>query len=179
VTIQISDILYQRLWGDAAILQYLSLLEQDFHSGRRLALLEAIQICARSQAVMPDWIVDGLTKIDEELHSGRTKDVNDAFGYEPCAAPRRRHNWLVLKHAPDVIARLVRDRLRRGSLSADIAFSSVAEELGIGRRIVESIYKRHCSFIKQLPKGDPTRRVGVLDLSALTEMPRRRGRPIL
>ena len=67
--------------GNNYIIKKISAREQKFGAGDRTVLFEVISICARYQAVIPEWVVDEILKIDSEIVSGEMIDFNHAFGF--------------------------------------------------------------------------------------------------
>jgi hypothetical protein len=181
----LSPKLEEKLWGDEAILSYLEAGREAFESGDRSALLDVVFLCARFQAVFPDWATDALLDIEQKLESGDLKDLNEAFGWKPEDRRRRRKIHRQNQREKDILTLLLKHRLEGGlegeggSLNAEVAFDPIAEELDISRRDVEAVYKRNRQFIKtELPRGNPGDTIHGFARLVLP-VPRRRGRPIL
>ncbi len=105
------------LWGDDAILRELEDAKKAFESGDRSALTVAVFLCARFQAVIPEWAADALLETEEKLESGELKDCNEAFGWKTPDNPRtRRKLHRQNKHANAVLSRLVKRRLAAKNL---------------------------------------------------------------
>lgn len=174
---QLSRELEEKLWGDPAILRDLAHTEASYRAGDRTALFEAIAICARFQAVIPEWAADAILEIEVQLKNGRLEDFNDAFGSWGKQGTRYKA-YRQGKHAKEVLERLMVYRLEGGNLNAAEAFQPIADELGISRRDVEEIYKRNGAFIKDIPRGNPSGGRHV-HMNLVLAPPRRHGRPIL
>lgn len=181
--IALSKTLEERLWGDAAVLRYLQMGKDAFESGEKDALLGVVFLCARFQAVIPDWAVDALLGIERGLEDGRLLDLNQAFGWqhEHLAARKKRARQRRLR-AP-VLQELQAARLAGASFNADDICTRVVESLRkkgmkLSRRDVEEIYKEHGAFLKKLPRSpDPNHRYA--QFHATLPDHRRTGRAIL
>lgn len=169
------------MFGDEAVLRYLAICEKNFASGSRLALFETIEICARFQAVIPEWASDAILEGWKALESGECESFDDFFlgaGNHLKNSRARKKEALIKKNATDVIGLLTKHRCDGGTFNAEDAFQTVADETGVPRRIVGEIYKRHGVGVKKIPQGNPD---GVNYVIAFGElpMPRRKGRSIL
>ena len=175
---QISKELESAMFCDAKILDYLSACEAAFNSGNRSALFNALTICARAQAVIPDWAADALIEGEDELNKGERKDFNEMFGWTGSNRRARKREGSINQNASTVIAKLIDHRGTGGSLNVDQAFGKISDETGVPRRVVEEIYKRYGENIKKIPQGNPE---GITHISIFSVLPwpRRRGRPIL
>jgi hypothetical protein len=181
--IALSKALEEQLWGDAAILRYIQMGKDAFEAGEKDALLGIVFLCARYQAVIPDWAVDALLDIERDLESGALVDINEAFGWqhEHLATRKKRARQRRLR-AP-VLLELQAARLAGASFNADDICSRVVESLRgkgmkLSRRDVEEIYKEHGTFLKKLPRSpDPNHRYG--QMHAILPDHRRAGRAIL
>ena len=159
---QFSAELEEALWGDKAILKYLKICEELFKSGDRTALFGAISLCARYQAIFPDWAADAILEMESKLESGELSDFNEAFGLpasihtsvQKTARTRRKQRKLG-QHSDAVIHLLRQHRLDGGSWNADEAFQPIAEKLGISRRDVQAIYEQDKAYFEGLPRGNP------------------------
>jgi hypothetical protein len=173
----LSPELEESLWGDAAILRSLEQAREAFEAGDRSALVHAIILCARFQAVIPEWAADAILEVSQRLESGDLRDFNEAFGWKPDHKGTRRKMDRQKEYAREILSRLHAHRLAGGNLNAEEAFQPIAEELGISRRDVEEVYRREGQFIKSLPRGNPEGRTYGFARMTL-QIPRRRGRPI-
>lgn len=178
--ITLSNDLFEKCFGDEAILKYLEMGKDAFIAGDRQALLGVIFLCARYQAVIPDWAADAILKAEDDIESGVACDPNEVFGW---SGKRKEQNeraklWRQQELAPKVLGHMQNDRLDGGGLNADIDLQRIADELNISRRDVEDIYKHRGQFIKTLPKGNTSAGVFLFGMGKV-EQPRRQGRPIL
>lgn len=181
--IALSKALEERLWGDAAILRYIKMGKDAFESGEKDALLGIVFLCARYQAVIPDWAVDALLDVERGLESGTLVDLNQAFGWkhEHLASRKRRARQARLR--ADVLLELQAARLAGSSFNADDICTRVVESLRskgmkLSRRDVEKIYKEYGAFLKKLPRSpDPNQGYG--QIHATLPDHRRTGRAIL
>jgi hypothetical protein len=167
-----------KLYGDEAILRYLALCEDSFRSGNRLALFEALTLCARFQAVIPEWAADAILDGEKALESGVCKDFNQLFGDNLPNQRARRREARIQANIGLVAGMLMKYRCDGGSLNAEEAFGEIAEKTGLPRREVEEIYKRHGSRIKEIQPGNPDG-ANYLTAHLSVPRPRRYGRSIL
>jgi hypothetical protein len=174
----ISPELEEKLWGDDAILRYLEITKKLFEQGDRTALFGAIALCARFQAVIPGWAADAILEMESKLENGQFRDFNEAFGQDFEKQLTRRKNARLKRYVLQVLRLLQQHRLSGGSLNTEEAFQPIADQLGISRRDVETIYKREGKFIKNLPQGNSDNRVYGFG-RAILAVPRRYGRKIL
>jgi hypothetical protein len=171
----------EAMWGDAAILRYLDMARESFEKGERSALLYAVALCARVQAVIPEWATDALLDAQRGLESGEYKDFNDAYGWAGESRATRTRTTRRALIQKDVLNEMWRLRPEGASLSPDDMFDRVQESLaarGIkaSRRDIEAIYKERGQFIKDIPKSKDDSRVFAWGDVTL-ELPRRSGRP--
>ena len=163
----------------AALLIRLSRFEAEYNSGQKYELFDALVFCARYQIVIPEWAANALLNMREGVTDGEEADLNSAFGWDELPREKRNratrvHDALLRKNKKRVIEAIFHHRLEGGSLNTDVGLGEVAEELGLGRRVVEDIYKEAGRFAKEIPRkrGDkntygimvaalpPERRVG-------------------
>lgn len=178
MAINISRELEEAMFGDEAILKYLEICRTCFVEGDRTALFGAIVLCARYQAVIPEWATDEILAIERTVKTGATKDFNIAFGWSGEHMASRKKRDRLKKLSPQVLSALLSHRLKGASLNADDALDSVAKELKISRRDVEEIYKLSGKFIKGLPRENPNEVTHGI-VSCEISLPRRTGRPVL
>ncbi len=168
--------------GDEVVLGYLEDAHSKFVSGDKFQLMRCVYLCARFQAVIPDWAVDELVKIQESMEIGKIRDFNEAFGkpFErvDARATKARRKSLT----PDVFQALAVLRLRGSQLmTSEVFFSAVQEYLkdkGIkaSTRDIQGIYNENKAFILSLPIGDDPKRNFASGFASFPR-PRRRGRP--
>lgn len=181
MNINLSEALKEKMFGDEAVIRHLKSCEDAFSAGNRTALYEAIALCARFQAVIPEWAADVILEGEKALKSGECKDFNEFFcgaGNRFESQRARRREERIKANVGNVIGQLTKYRCEGGSLNAEEAFGHVSEITGLPRRDVEEIYRRHGTRIKDIPPGNPG---GVSYCSAhgILDLPRRSGRPIL
>lgn len=171
---------FEKLFGDDAILKILEMVREAFIEGDRTALLSVIFLCARYQAVIPDWAADAILKAEDDIESGVVCDPNEVFGW---SGKRREQNkraklWRQQELAPKVIGYMQSHRTSGGGFNADLDLQQIADELNISRRDVEDVYRRYGRSIKNLPKKNLN---GCIYGTAMGKIPRprRQGRPIL
>ena len=178
MTIQISDELHEALYGDEAVLKYLEIMRKAFIEGNKSAVFYVLPICARYQAVIPEWAADEILKIESNLYTGKLKDFNDALGWEGEHQATRKKEARLRNLSNQVIISLQEHRLKGASLNADDILQTVAEELKISRRDVEDIYKQSGQFTKDLPRKKPENTAYAIMHTTLPSY-RRHGRPVL
>lgn len=178
MTVQISKAVEEAMHGDEAVLKYIEIMHEAFLDGNRSALFYVLPICARYQALIPDWAADEILKMDWQLREGELKDFNEAFSWDGEHQATRKKKARLKKHTKEVLGLLQKHRLEGDSLNADDILQTVADVVGISRRDVEDIYRESGGFIKDLPRGNPDG--GVFGIAHM-ELPyyRRRGRNIL
>ena len=81
MTKRYSKELLEALHGDAAVLKYIKLCEDAFAAGDRNALFGVVTLCARYQAVIPEWAADALLRAEQDLESGALSDFYVACGW--------------------------------------------------------------------------------------------------
>lgn len=177
MVVRINSAVKALLHGDDTVIKCIKILEEGFQQGEKTALLYTIFICARYQAVLPDWAVDALLDMESGLANGKVNDPNAGFGWQPIRKGLREKRARQNAIASLVLGKLQQHRLSGGGLNADVDFQAIADELQVSRRDVEEIYKKDGQFIKALPKGGDNTNY----CFARLELPndRRYGRPIL
>jgi hypothetical protein len=176
--VQFSDELMGKMYGDEAVLNYIGSAHDAFLAGNKGALFGVIYICAQFQAVIPEWAVDEIFKIDQSLIDGTLKDYNEAFGWQTENQATRKKEARLKNLTNSVLLTLSRLRNEGASLNADDIMATAADELKISRRDVEDIYKQSGQFIKDMPKGNPEN-INYAQCHVVIPSHRRSGRPIL
>jgi hypothetical protein len=175
----LSEDLTDKIFGDEAVIGYLENCEGRYREGKREALFEALILCARFQAVIPEWAADAIIDGEIALNSGECKDWNELFGGDKLANQRdRKREARIRDNTREVLGMLMKYRCDGGGLNAEQAFGEISEETGLPRRDVDAIYRRSGKWVKDIPKGNPG---GVSHCFGHVVMPwpRRRGRSIL
>jgi len=181
--INLSTGLSEQLWGNEAVLRGLDYLEKEFNNGHRFCLFLTIAMCARFQAVIPDWAATAILNGETGLEDGDVVDMNQLFGWDQLAKEEtkitnRRNKARRKKYKKQVLAELFVYRLGGGGLNTEEAFSPVAEKLGLSRRDVEAIYRDYGEFVRHIPQSRNSDVIhGFMD--ANLDPPRRYGRKIL
>lgn len=181
--ISLSKEVEEAMWGDEAILRYLDLGRQHFEAGNPSALMGVVFLCARVQAVIPEWAADALLAIEDSLATGELTDFNEAFGWTGESKATRKRLTRQARVRVAVLGELQAARLAGASLSPDDIFDMVmnsleARGIQVGRRDIEAIYKKHGQFVKDLPRERKPREVyGQIHLAI--PRARRSGRSIL
>ena len=85
MAINLSTELKNALYGDEAVLKYIDICKVSFDAGDRTALFELLELCARFQAVIPEWAADEILKVRRQLEEGDITDFNDFFFYYSCS----------------------------------------------------------------------------------------------
>lgn len=179
MVINLSKNLTDKMFGDEAVIGHLENCEDRYREGKLEALFEALVLCARFQAVIPDWAADAIIDAETALNSGDCKDFNELFGGDKLANQRdRKREARIRDNTQEVLGMLMKYRCDGGGLNAEQAFGEISEDTGLPRRDVEEIYRRSGKWVKDIPQGNPR---GVIHCfgHALIPWPRRRGRSIL
>ena len=179
MVINLSKDLTEKMFGDEAVIGCLKNCEGRYREGKREALFEALILCARFQAVIPEWAADAIIDGEAALNSGECKDLNELFGGDNLANQRdRRREARIRDNTQKVLGMLMKYRCDGGGLNSEVTFGYISYDTGLPRRDVEEIYRRSGKWVKDVPQGNPT---GVNYCFAHGEIPwpRRRGRPIL
>ncbi len=167
--------------SDELILRLFDKFEIAYRSGNKAALLHACFLAARSQARLPDWAADAMLQMEADLRNGHVTDLNKAFGWAPEHKATREKRERLEENEERVLSRLhqhrLEDRFEDGSFSADV-FDLIAKDLGLERRVVQGIYKKHANELKKLPRGNPNKHAVFFVRSSGPQV-RRYGRPIL
>ena len=74
--IDLSEDVPANLLGDEAILRYLEECQNRYSEGKHEALFNALVLCAKFQAVVPEWAADAIIEGARALNSGECKDFN-------------------------------------------------------------------------------------------------------
>jgi hypothetical protein len=179
-----------------------------FDSGDRSKLLDVVFLCANYQAVIPDWAVDALLELREQLTRGKLRDWNDAFAWQHSSVSGRAAEFRRKQMAPTILAALMRHRiswigsslnpkLKSGEEAPDIdpakalqadsggnfvaieGLQAIADECGVSRRDVEAVLKEYGDDVRAIPKGGGGSVHGVMHAQMPPLVARRRGRPLL
>lgn len=170
------------LLSDEIAVKSLDEFYQSFIQGDKSALMGVLILCARFQAVIPDWAADELLSLEERLDSGELEDLNNFFGFTPLHKGTIRKNNRICEAEADIYAALVKHRLDGGNFSIADGLDKIADELGISRRDVEAVYKKYQSALKRVPKNLNEEGYGYFSPTICEQAfhrLRRRGRPFL
>jgi hypothetical protein len=127
-------------------------LRIEFNAGNRSAFLDALLLAIQCTSPRPAWLADAALETKNGLNSGRYRDTNDAFGWTNGGKKKRGVPQRRAKHKAEILAALVRYRLDGGSLNRQIYSHTIASELSVNFRDVESVYRSYREFIKALPR---------------------------
>jgi hypothetical protein len=179
--IKFSQELMEKMHGDAAVLNYLNMIHEQYISGEREAILGALLVCATYQAIIPDWVTDELLSLEDKINSGEKKDLNDFFGIKfdkHKAINAKEYN--VKKDSRKVYPELFNHRLLGGNFTTGDGLEEVAEKTNVPRRIVEEIYRQNKEKLKALPtKVESNTIYGYGDGDIPLDLGRRYGRSTL
>ncbi len=114
---------------DKDVLSALADAQARFLSGDKSQLMRCIFLCARFQAVIPDWAVDALVKIQESMEAGEITDFNEAFGKPAARVDTRAAKARQKRLTPDVLHVLGLLRVRGSPMTSDDFFSEAQEKL--------------------------------------------------
>lgn len=153
------------------------LCETTYRKGDKNALFKLLVLCARYQAVIPDWATDELIKIENGLISGEIKDFNIVFGklIEPRVRKKiARLDSTSLKIASEMLEQRKASGSPESVYSREYMFDTVSVKLGVGRRDVEHIFQANKVFFDKVPIGDSLNTYSFAQVPK--ELPIRRGR---
>ena len=113
---------------------------KQFKAGEDWALLDAVDLCARSGTPMPLWLVDAFCERYVQWRLFRAKTLDEAFKvtrkkgmhFEPAA----RREWL----KPRVVLEVMRLRAEHNVPLGDGLFEQVGEKFGISRAVASEVY---------------------------------------
>lgn len=168
---------YEALFGDEMVLKMLDICKTSFESGNKSALLEVLEICARYQAVIPEWASDTILQIRSQLENGKAASFNDVFGYEAINRNTAKKRNRIRENYEEIKNELFHYRCNGGSFNAEEAFDTIATKIGVSRRTVEAVYKEN-PFLKKIPQASSPHTV-IGYAHSIIPLPRRRGRGIL
>lgn len=170
--------------GDEQILKLLEENRLGYEAGDKSQLMRCVIRCARFQAVIPEWAVDALIAIDDNLETGRLKDFNEALGVPTEKISTRAAKARIAKLKTEVLGLIQQLRFQGASFNDADMFPQVVEALrtrGIhaNHRDVQYIYKTYGSFLKENPRGPLPNGSGGAFSMVTWPKPRRHGRKIL
>jgi len=152
--------------SDASALQmFATRLEEKrsrYVAGDKFALFEALLLCGVYQAVIPEWAVDAMITLQDQIDLGQVTDA-EVWGnmLGPPGRPAARGKRHVLQHRTgDVLMTLAKLRGEGHAFDNncfDCAQERLREELGleVPRRSIEETYKTNMVWLKKLPRGVP------------------------
>lgn len=121
----------------------LAVLHEQFEAGDRLALLEALHVCAGHELTIPEWAATGYMAAYREVIHHRAKNWDEVFGRpypgKHLASLRRRR-----KLSPVVWTRI--RELRQGAnppVIDEALFERVGAEFEIGKTVCSELYYEH------------------------------------
>ena len=177
--INFSKDLQDKMYGDEMALRCLKNCEDRYSAGKREALFEALILCARFQAVIPEWAADAIIDGETALNSGECKDLNELFGGDELAnQSTRKREARIRDNTQNVLGMLMKYRCEGGWMNAEQAFGEISEGMNLPRRDVEEIYRRSGKWVKDIPQGNPGG-VNYCFGHGVIPWPRRRGRSVL
>ena len=172
--------LLEAMHGDAAVLKYLNMMHEQYICGDREAILGALSLCAKYQAIIPEWVTDELLTIEDKVNSGATKDLNEFFGFKPENKAKQAKKYKIKKAIPEVYGALFDHRLSGGNFTTDDGLASVSEKTLEPRRIVEGVYNQHKESLKDLPAKKIDSSInGYMHINTPQDLGRRTGRNTL
>jgi hypothetical protein len=165
------------LLSNREILRMLVMQRRAFRKGDSYALFKTLLLCARYQAVIPEWATDELLRVQTATETGEPVDLNKYFGWKQHSTKTRLKQYRWAQMESKVVAFLLRRRqeganFSRGSVDV---FDDVAKELGLPRDTVIAVYDKNL-WLKDVEPGN-TSNIGFGNV--VIPRGRRRGRPIL
>ncbi|MFA7606253.1 MAG: hypothetical protein WCY08_06685 [Rhodocyclaceae bacterium] len=151
-----------------------------YEAGDKLALFEALVICAYFQAVMPEWMADVLIESERRYECGDVACIGDMFGKPTESKAQRKAAARYREIEGDVLHLLRQWRTRGGTFNAEECFDQIKDDLGCGRRDVQKIYEKHRSTLLKIEKKGPDADLAsvFVKIEAGHLFPRRSGRPV-
>ncbi|WP_234263078.1 hypothetical protein [Hydrogenophaga sp. NFH-34] len=133
-----------------------------FEGGEKFALFEVLLWCGILQAVIPEWAVDALIAIKDDVDHGRIADA-ESFGSTmgPPGRPVARAKATAIRDHSGVVLMMIA-RLRTEGLALDNnGFEAVKERLlqecglNLSRKDIEDVYKGSGKdWLKKIPQGE-------------------------
>jgi hypothetical protein len=141
-------------YSDAVVLNDLEIAHERYKQGERDSIVDTLMICAKYQAVIPDWLANELIEIEFKIRSGEVKDFNEFFGFNHVNAHTLKNEHLINKHEKEVYGALLKARLD-GEGFGQILFEKINDETGVPLKKIREIYGRNKASLIELPKGNP------------------------
>mgnify|MGYP001209085296 CR=1 FL=1 len=113
--------------------------ERLFAAGRRSALLDALSVCAKAGAPMPQWVVDAYLRIYDDVLHGRRVDLNDEFGFTLRDPRTRNRRYLIATRGAEVGNAIIAARRGGRPINTEL-FEEVGEALGLTLRQVRDCW---------------------------------------
>lgn len=169
--------------GNKRIEAVLNEARAAFEHGDGSNLLRCLFVCARFEAVMPEWAADAMLKLEDDMRTGRVSDLNAVFG-EPEESAATRAKRARKKNASSAIKEvLFHLRAREGcSLTESVIVGQALDMLKArrvhvnGRDVEEFLRSPEGDFIRKLPRGPYPEGTNHAYAEMALPRPRRRGR---
>lgn len=191
MAIQLSTGLRTSLFSGAikdTLPQWLDEKRHAFEQGEKFSLYEVLLWCGIFQAVIPEWAVDALIAIKEDVDHGRILDA-EAFGNAlgPPGRPVARARRTTLRERNSDILMML-GRLRTEGYALDNSGFDAAKErlleehgLNLSRKDIEDVYKAAGKdWLKKIPQGHtPQSGLGIIGGSIPYSELKMKGRSLL
>jgi hypothetical protein len=179
MVLEFSPAVIRAMLSDEIALNSLDECHQCHLNGDKTALLSVLMTCGIYQAVIPDWAVDELIRLDENIMNGSVTDLNEFFGFIAEHKPEIKKRRKIEENSHNVYKALMEHRFSGGNFSAADGLSAVAESTKVPLRIVTEIYKKNKGNLQKLPKNKPEGAIAIINAFYDDLSIRRRGRPTL
>lgn len=112
-----------------------------FEKGSRLALLDALALCAQASVPMPEWVAVEILRVHRDVLIGRAVDLDEELGLAKISDPRgRRRQYVMTMNTFDVWNAIDKARGAGASINDEL-FEQIGERLGLGLRQVRHGWK--------------------------------------
>lgn len=119
-------------------------LEAAFKAGNKFAVFQALLIAAAGRNAPPEWARLALRSIERGINSGRIADLNEAFGWRDSGGGHKSTRMAQARYrrySSEIMNLLVRERAA-GRGMTPVTFEAIAEEIGVGRSLVQEVWNR-------------------------------------
>lgn len=113
--------------------------ERLFAAGRRSALMDALAVCAKADAPMPQWLAEAYLRIYGEVLRGRQVDLNDEFGFTLRDPRVRRRRYLIATRGAEVGNAIIAAHHSGRPINTEL-LEEIGERLGLELRQVRDCW---------------------------------------
>lgn len=113
--------------------------ERLFAAGRRSALIDALALCAKAGAPMPQWLAEAYLRIYDDILRGRQVDLNDEFGFTLRDPRVRNRRYLIATRSAEVGNAILKAHHSGRPINTEL-LEEVGEGLGLTLRQVRDCW---------------------------------------